>query len=296
VALSIEIRPIDPKNVSLFTGGRRGLIHKFKEDKVALVALGLLLLMIATCVAAPLTAPHNPYAIDPLNILASPSARHLLGTDGEGRDVLSRLIWGGRTSLLTGVTPVAIGLFLGTLLGIVAGYYGGLVRTFTMRTMDVLLAFPAVLLSIAIAMTLGPGTRNVILALSVVLVPGVARIAESATTTACAQEYMEAARSSGANGRSIMLVQLGRNVVSAPLAYSFSTIGPVIVFAAGLNYLGLGVQPPAAEWGSMLFNMQQSLLEAPLVSVLPGIPIVIAALLFDLIGNGVRDVLDPRLV
>ena len=295
--LPIEVRPQELEGRGPEARGRPSLISKFRRDRVAMGALVLLALMIAVCIAAPLTAPYSPYATDPAHVLESPfSPGHLLGTDGEGRDILSRLIWGGRTSLLTGVSPVAIGLLVGGLLGMVAGYYGGIIKTFVMRAMDILLAFPAVLLAIAIAMTLGPGTAHVIIALSVVLVPGVARIAETATTTACSQEYMEAARASGARGWSIMRLQLSRNVASPPLAYSFSTIGPVIVFAAGLNYLGLGVQPPAAEWGSMLYNLQQSLLEVPLTSMMPGFPIAIAALLFDLIGNAVRDVLDPRQV
>jgi peptide/nickel transport system permease protein len=179
--------------------------------------------------------------------------------------------------------------------GLLAGYSGGLTRTVIMRCVDVLFAFPAVLLAIAIAVTLGPGTRNVIIALAVVLVPSVARVTESATISACSQEYIEAARASGVHDGSIIVSQLVRNVASAPLAYCFSIIGPVIVFAAGLNFLGLGIQPPDAEWGSMLYALQSSLLVAPLTSIVPGIPIAVAALLFDVIGSAVRDVLDPRL-
>jgi peptide/nickel transport system permease protein len=163
-----------------------------------------------------------------------------------------------------------------------------------MRCVDVLFAFPAVLLAIAIAVTLGPGTRNVIIALAVVLIPSVARVTESATVSACSQEYIEAAKASGVHDSSIIVVQLVRNVASAPLAYCFSIVGPVIVFAAGLNFLGLGIQPPAPEWGSMLYAFHDSLLVAPFTSIVPGIPIAIVALLFDVIGNAVRDVLDPR--
>ena len=257
----------------------------------------LLLALILVCILAPITAPDSPYKINPANLFAPPgSPGHLLGTDNEGRDMLSRLIWGGRVSLLTGILPVVIGLVLGGSIGLVSGFKGGAVRTTIMRAMDVLLAFPAVLLAIAIAMTLGPGTRNVIIALSVVLVPAVARVTDGASTSACSQEYMEAARASGASSRAIIFVQLWRNAASPPLAYCFSIVGPVIVFAAGLNYLGLGVQPPTAEWGSMLYGMQASLLLAPTEAILPGVPIAIVALLFDLIGNAVRDVLDPRLV
>jgi peptide/nickel transport system permease protein len=249
------------------------------------------------CALAPVTAPYSPYKINPANLFAPPgSPGHLLGTDNEGRDMLSRLIWGGRVSLITGIVPVVIGLVVGGSIGLLAGFKGGATRTTIMRAMDVFLAFPAVLLAIAIAMTLGPGTRNLIIALSVVLIPAVARVTDGASTSACSQEYMEAAKASGASSRTIIFVQLWKNAASPPLAYCFSIVGPIIVFAAGLNYLGLGVQPPAPEWGSMLFGMQSSLLLAPTQAIIPGAPIAIVALLFDLIGNAVRDVLDPRLV
>jgi peptide/nickel transport system permease protein len=135
----------------------------------------------------------------------------------------------------------------------------------------------------------------VIIALSVVLIPSVARVTESATISACSQEYIEAARASGARDVSIIVIQLVRNVASAPLAYCFSIVGPVIVFAAGLNYLGLGIQPPEAEWGSMLYSLQSSLLIAPLTSIVPGVPIAMTALLLDVVGSAIRDILDPRL-
>ena len=277
-------------------GTLRALWTRFQHDRLATAALALLVLMVLICIAAPLTSPHDPLATDAVNRLAPPgSPGHLLGTDGEGRDLLSRLIWGGRTSLVTGVAPVVIGLLVGGLLGLVAGYYGGVTRTIIMRVVDVLFAFPAVLLAIGIAVTLGPGTSHVIIALAVVLVPSVARVTESATIAACSQEYIEAAKASGADDASIVLRQLVSNVASAPLAYCFSIIGPVIVFAAGLNFLGLGIQPPDPEWGSMLYGLQSSLLVAPLTSIVPGIPIALSALLLDAIGNAVRDVLDPRL-
>ena len=277
-------------------GTLRALWSRFRTDRLATVALALLGLIVVACIAAPITSPHDPLATDAVNRLLPPgSPGHILGTDGEGRDLLSRLIWGGRISLLTGVAPVLIGLAVGGLMGLIAGYTGGFTRTVIMRCVDVLFAFPAVLLAIGIAVTLGPGTRNVIIALAVVLVPSVARVTESATVSACGQEYIEAARASGVNDLSIILVQLVRNVASAPLAYCFSIIGPVIVFAAGLNFLGLGIQPPDPEWGSMLYSLHDSLLLAPTTAIVPGIPIALVALLFDVIGNAVRDVLDPRL-
>ena len=277
-------------------GTLRAVWARFRTDRLATACLAILALIVVVCIAAPLTSPHDPLATEAVNRLAPPgSPGHVLGTDGEGRDLLSRLIWGGRVSLVTGVAPVLIGLVVGGILGLVAGYAGGFVRTVIMRCVDVLFAFPAVLLAIGIAVTLGPGTRNVIIALAVVLVPSVARVTESATIAACSQEYIEAARASGVNDASIILIQLVRNVASAPLAYSFSIIGPVIVFAAGLNFLGLGIQPPDPEWGSMLYTLHNSLLLAPFTSIVPGIPIAVVALLLDVIGNAVRDVLDPRL-
>jgi peptide/nickel transport system permease protein len=276
-------------------GTLRALLARLRRDRLATVALALMALIIVVCIAAPLTSPHDPFATDAVNRLSPPgSPGHLLGTDGEGRDLFSRLIWGGRTSLVTGVLPVVIGLLVGGVFGLMAGYYGGMTRTVIMRGVDILFAFPAVLLAIAIAVTLGPGTRNVIIALAVVLVPSVARVTEAATISACGQEYVEAAKASGVHNTSIILSQLIRNVASAPLAYCFSIVGPVIVFAAGLNFLGLGIQPPDPEWGSMLYALQSSLLVAPLTSIVPGIPIAVAALLLDVIGNAVRDVLDPR--
>ena len=277
-------------------GTLRALWARFRSDRLATAALAVLAFIVIVCMAAPITSPHDPLATDAVNRLLPPgSPGHVLGTDGEGRDLLSRLIWGGRVSLLTGVAPVVIGLVAGGVLGLVAGYAGGFTRTVIMRCVDVLFAFPAVLLAIGIAVTLGPGTRNVIIALAVVLVPSVARVTEGATISACGQEYIEAARASGVNDISIILIQLVRNVASAPLAYSFSIIGPVIVFAAGLNFLGLGIQPPDPEWGSMLYTLHDSLLLAPFTAIVPGIPIAIVALLLDVIGNAVRDVLDPRL-
>jgi peptide/nickel transport system permease protein len=294
--IAAELRGPAPEATLAAPGTLRALWARFQHDRLATAALAVLGLIVVICIAAPLTSPHDPLATEAINRLASPGAPgHLLGTDGEGRDMLSRLIWGGRISLVTGVAPVLIGLLVGGLLGLLAGYYGGVTRTVIMRAVDVLFAFPAVLLAIGIAVTLGPGTSHVIIALAVVLVPSVARVTESATIAACSQEYIEAAKASGVHDASIILFQLVSNVASAPLAYCFSIIGPVIVFAAGLNFLGLGIQPPDPEWGSMLYGLQSSLLVAPFTSIVPGIPIALTALLLDVIGNAVRDVLDPRL-
>jgi peptide/nickel transport system permease protein len=267
-----------------------------RRDRMAAASVVFLGLLILASLAAPVLPLQDPLAITPLDRLAPPgSPHHLLGADEQGRDMLSRLIWGGRTSLLTGILPVAVGGAIGGLLGLTAGYYGGIVRGATMRTLDVFFTFPAVLLAIAIAAVLGPGVRNLILALVVVLIPAVARVAENAAVAVRSREYVEAARASGSSSLSIMLQQVLPNAAPPVIAYCFTLIGPVIVVAAGLSFLGLGQEPPYPEWGLMLNRLLPSLFAAPVTSTLPGVPILLTAFAFDLLGNALRDLLDPRL-
>jgi peptide/nickel transport system permease protein len=209
--------------------------------------------------------------------------------------MLSRVIHGGRASLLIGVLPVLASLVIGGAYGLVAGAYGGWLRAALMRFMDVFFAFPAVLLAIAIGVVLGPGLLTPIVALTVVLVPALARVAEGATLVVSSSEYVEAARASGAPRWRVTLVHILPNALPAVVAYCFSMFGPVLVFGAGLSFLGLGTQPPTPEWGSMLSGLQASLWLAPITSMVPGIPIMLTALAFDVVGNAVRDLLDPRL-
>jgi peptide/nickel transport system permease protein len=253
-------------------------------------------LLIFATVAAPVLGLKDPLAIVSLDRLASPgSPGHLLGADEQGRDMLSRLIWGGRTSLLAGIIPVALGGAIGGLLGLTAGYYGGIVRGGIMRTLDVFFTFPAVLLAITIAAVLGSGVRNLIFALVVVLIPAVARVAESAAVAVRSREYVEAARASGARNLTIMVQHVLPNAAPAVIAYLFTLIGPVIVVAAGLSFLGLGQEPPYPEWGLMLNRLLPSMFVSPVTSTLPGVPILLTAFAFDLLGNALRDMLDPRL-
>ncbi len=272
------------------------LRRRLSRDRLAAASLVFLVLVILVSVAAPLLGLADPLAITAADRLAPPgSPHHLLGADEQGRDMLSRLIWGGRTSLLTGIIPVAVGGAIGGLLGLTAGYYGGVARVVTMRTLDVFFTFPAVLLAIAIAAVLGPGVRNLILALVVVLIPAVGRVAENAAVAVRNREFVEAARASGAGSLSIMLQQVLPNAAPPIIAYCFTLIGPVIVVAAGLSFLGLGQEPPYPEWGLMLNRLLPSLFVAPVTSTLPGVPILLTAFAFDLLGNALRDMLDPRL-
>lgn len=275
---------------------RSDLLRRLVRDRPAALSLTFLVLLMLAAIAAPLLGLKDPLQIAPLDRLASPfSPGHLLGADEQGRDMLSRLVWGARTSLLTGILPVVVGGGIGGLLGLVAGYYGGLPRTLTMRTLDVFFTFPAVLLAIAIAAVLGPGVRNLIFALIVVLIPAVARVAESAAVAVRSREYVEAARASGAGGLSIIFEHVLPNASPPVIAYCFTLIGPLIVVAAGLSFLGLGQEPPFPEWGLMLNRLLPSIFVAPVTSALPGVPILLTALAFDLVGNSLRDILDPRL-
>jgi len=266
------------------------------RDRAAAVSLLFLVALILVTILAPVLGLKDPLLIVPVDRLASPgSSGHLLGADEQGRDMLSRLIWGGRTSLITGIAPVAVGGAIGAFFGLIAGYYSGVVRVVIMRTLDVFFTFPAVLLAIVIAAVLGPGVRNLILALVVVLIPAVGRVAESAAVAVRSRDFVEAARASGASSARIILQHVLPNAAPPIIAYCFTLIGPVIVVAAGLSFLGLGQEPPYPEWGLMLNRLLPSIFVAPVVSMLPGLPILMTAFAFDLVGNGLRDLLDPRL-
>jgi peptide/nickel transport system permease protein len=252
-------------------------------------------LIILGAIFAPLIAPYAPNSGNAANgLLGLGQHGHLLGTDQEGRDMLSRLMYGARLSLLTGFIPVVIAGVLGSTLGMIAALGGARVHTPIMRTLDVFYAFPAVLLAITVAASLGSGISSVIIALTVVLIPPVARIAETETARIKEADYLESARASGARWSRIAAAQVLPNVAPAILVYCTTLIGLSIVYAAGLGYLGLGVSPPTAEWGLMISDGAQNMLTQPLLALLPAIAILIAALVFNLLGDGLRKLLDVR--
>ncbi|GJF27933.1 ABC transporter permease [Kitasatospora sp. NE20-6] len=250
-------------------------------------ALAVLLLVVA--VAAPLVAPYDPAAGHLQDRLLDPgSPGHLLGTDGQGRDLLSRLVWGARTSLTGGLVPVAVATAAGTLLGIVAGLGGRVTEHALLRSLDVLYAFPGVLLAIAVATLLPPGLGATVLALSVVLTPAVARVAFTEVQRIRTAEYLEAARVSGAGRLDLVLRQVVPVVAPVVLVYASSLVGLAVVYAAGLSFLGLGVAPPAAEWGAMLDELRPSLFTHPWVAVLPGLAILAVSVVFNTLGESLR--------
>jgi peptide/nickel transport system permease protein len=256
---------------------------------------GFLVVLVAAAIFAPWVAPQSPIAGSVAErLLPIGSHGHLLGTDGQGRDILSRLIWGARPSLLEGIIPVAVAGAVGTVLGMVAGLSGRRVHTLVMRSLDVLYSFPAVLLAIALAAALGAGVVNDIVALSIVLIAPIARVAETEVARLRTADFMEAARASGASWPTIARRQVLPNIASILLVYCTALVGLAIVFAGGLSFLGLGIAPPHPEWGSMLNDLDQDLYTQPVLALIPAVMIFVTAIAFNVLGDGLRDYLDIR--
>jgi peptide/nickel transport system permease protein len=270
-------------------------LRVFVRDRQAVVGLAIIAIAGGAALAAPLISPWDPLAsagVDRLSPIGT--AGHLLGTDEQGRDILSRLIWGGRASLLVGILPTVAAAIVALGLGLLAGYAGGAVDHVIMRALDVFFAFPLVLLAIAIVGVIGPGMQNQMFALAVVLVPYSTRVVRTATLSVKPLEYVEAARALGASRGRLIGRHLLPNVLPPLLVYTSTLVGMMIVASAGLSFLGLGVQPPTPDWGVMVGNGRLVLYRAAHVATIPGIVIVVAALAFNFVGDGLREALDPR--
>lgn len=243
---------------------------RLKRDKVTMTVTAILFIIIMIAVFAPWVTSYDPYAgsiVRRLKPVGTPN--HWLGTDETGRDLWSRIAYGGRLSLLSGVLPVAIALMIGGLLGVIAGYAGGRVNTLIMRTMDVFYAFPSILLAIAICGILGSGFTNAILALSIVFIPPLVRISESVTAQVRSLDFVDAAKASGTTTAQIIRHHILANVLGTILVYATSLISVSIVLSAGLSFLGLGARPPQAEWGLMLNALRQAIYVQPMVAAIP---------------------------
>jgi peptide/nickel transport system permease protein len=270
--------------------------ERLREDKVTLAVMGVLVMLLVMVVFAPWFTAHDPYSgsvLRRLKPVGTPG--HWLGTDEVGRDLWSRMVYGGRLSLLAGVVPVFLALLVGGFLGILAGYVGGLLNSAVMRLTDVLYAFPSILLAIAITGILGAGLKNTILALTISFIPPIIRISESVTMQVRNLDFVEAARASGARRLTIVRYHILNNVLGPILVFATSLISICIILAAGLSFLGLGVTPPSAEWGLMLNNLRQGLWASPLVAALPGVMIFITSMCFNLMSDGLRQAMDVRL-
>ncbi len=268
---------------------------RFRRDPVAVGAGIVVLALILMAIFAPLIAPQDPYQGMSLRRLRPPgSPGYLLGTDELGRDMLTRLIYGARISLFMGVTPVFLALFLGTTIGVVAGYLGGWTNTILMRTVDVFFAFPSVLLAVALAGALGAGIGNGLIALTLVFIPPIARVAESVTTGVRTRDFVEAARASGAGAFLIIRKHVLGNVMGPIFVYAMSLIAVSMILASGLSFLGLGVKPPEPDWGLMLNTLRTAMYTQPLLCALPGVMIFITSIAFNLLTDGLRSAMDVK--
>ena len=272
-----------------------GVGERLLQDKLTMACFGVLMLLILSAVFAPWLGLADPYKgsmiarLKPIGTEGYP-----LGTDEQGRDILSRILYGGRTSLAMGILPVAFGTLIGGLFGIIAGYYGGRVNMIIMRTMDVFFAFPSVLLAVAISGSLGGGLQNQLASLTIVFIPPLCRVAETAASQVRTMDFVDAARASGASTFSILKDHVLITVISPVLVYASTLVSASILLASGLSFLGLGVSPPTPDWGLMLSTLRQSIWVQPLVCAIPGIAILITSIAFNIVSDGLRVAMDVK--
>ena len=265
-----------------------------RENKIAVISFLVILLIILAAILAPVLTPYGENDIDLMHRLSAPSAEHLLGTDEGGRDMVTRVLYGARVSLLIGVIPALLSLILGAVLGVTAGYRGGKIDTVIMRIADVTLAFPSMLLAMVIMYSLGGGIINIFLTLTLVNWASVARVIRSQTLQLKNSEFVEAARVIGVPDRKIMQRHILPNCLPTMLVLFTLNVPTSILAESSLSFLGLGIQPPNASWGLMINTGRQYLFNAPWLSFVPGAAIMLIVLAFNFLGNGLLDVLDPR--
>ncbi len=272
-----------------------GVWKRLKRDPVTIFCASVLFIMLMMILFAPLIAPHDPFQGSMMRRLRPIGTEgYILGTDELGRDMLTRLIYGGRLSWFMGIVPVALAFVIGTFLGVIAGFTGGKLNMLIMRVTDVFYAFPSVLLAVAISGALGAGILNAILALTLVFVPPIIRVAESVTTGVRNLDFVDAARASGASAFTIVRVHVLGNVLGPIFVYSTSLISVCMILASGLSFLGLGTRPPEAEWGLMLNTLRTAIYVQPWVAVLPGVCIFVTSICFNLVSDGLRQAMDVK--
>lgn len=267
----------------------------FFSRGLVIFGLVIILAMIITAIFAEMLAPYDPYELNMRDALANPSAAHLLGTDTIGRDTLSRIIYGTRTSLEIGLVAIAIASAIGMTLGLIAGFYGGWVYVIIMRFIDALMAFPMILLALVIASLLGGGIVNVIIALGISQMPAYSRLMCAQVVSIKETDYVMAARSLGSNGIRTMLRHIVPNCLPPLIVLVTMMLGAVILAEAGLSFLGIGIEAPTAAWGAMVSDGRDYLLSNPILSFAPGVAIMLVVFAFNMVGDGLRDALDPSL-
>lgn len=284
-----------PAPIEKTRGYWRTVGRRLVRDKLSMICLGILLLIVLSAVFAPFLGLADPYQGSMIRRLRPIGMEgHLLGTDELGRDMLARLVYGGRLSLLIGLLPVFNAFVIGSALGILAGYAGGWTNAAIMRTIDVFYAFPSVLLAIAISGALGAGITNSIVSLTIVFIPPIARVAESVTTSVRSLDFIDAARASGAGALTVMRVHVMGNVLGPIFIYATSLVSVSMILAAGLSFLGLGTRPPEPEWGLMLNTLRTAIYSQPLIAALPGMMIFAVSICFNMLSDGLRSAMDIR--
>lgn len=271
------------------------LLRRYARNRVALIGLWVVFLIIGLAIFAPWIAPHNPIKTNFENLLKPPASTHIMGTDDLGRDILSRIIYGTRTSLLAGVISVGIAVAIGLPLGLLAGFYRGRLDDVLMRLTDAMLSFPFLVLALAMAAVLGAGLDRAMIAIGIVFTPGFVRLSRGQVLSEREQNYVEAARASGAGDGRIIWRHILPNIMSPVLVQASLSTAAAITAEAALSFLGLGTQPPTPSWGSMLNIAQAYLGSAPWMALWPGLAIFITVLSINLTGDGLREALDPRL-
>lgn len=293
--ITVDTKKIPSLDTERSAGYWQNVFARLVRDKVAMFAAFVILCLLIMAVFGPWITPADPYAasimkrLKPIGFEGYP-----LGTDELGRDMLSRLMVGARLSLFMGITPVLLAFMIGSTIGIIAGYAGGMLNTSIMRTIDVFYAFPSVLLAIALSGVLGTGITNSLISLTIVFIPPIARVAESVTTQIRSRDFVEAARASGANALTIVRVHVLGNVLSPIFVYSTSLIAVSMILASGLSFLGLGVKPPEPEWGLMLNTLRTAIYVQPWIAALPGVMIFITSIAFNLLSDGLRSAMEIK--
>jgi peptide/nickel transport system permease protein len=281
----------NPIRVSEF----RRFIRVFMGRKVVIPGLFIILAVTFTAIFAPLLAPYDPYLPELDQKLLTPNRHHLLGTDSLGRDTLSRIIYGARTSLIVGVASVGIAAVIGVVLGLIAGYFGGMYYIIIMRFIDALMSFPMILLALLISALLGGGLKNIVLALGVGLMSGYARLMCGQVLSVKERDYIVSERSMGATNLRIMVRHIFPNCFPPLIVMMSMMLGSAILAEAGLSFLGIGISPPGAAWGAMVNDGYRYILSIPLLSFAPGVCIMLIVFAFNMVGDGLRDALDPML-
>jgi ABC-type dipeptide/oligopeptide/nickel transport system permease subunit len=284
---------LPPHEFSTDTGLRR-FCFKLRRNRAAVAGGVMLLIYLAAALLAPLLVQGDASAPNLMMALETPSPKDPLGTDELGRSILGRIIYGARVSLLIAVGVVAVGLFIGVPLGLVSGYFGGKIDFAIQRATDAMLAFPGFLLALALVSVLGVGIKNTMISIGISMVPQYIRLVRACVLTVRAEVYVEAARAAGTRDGMILWRHILPNVMVPITVQTSLSMGTAILFAAGLGFLGIGVQPPTPEWGTMLGSARNYLFHAPHVATFPGLAILLAVLSFNLLGDGLRDALDPR--